>query len=519
MSETIRRPNVLIFMTDQQNGSTVVPGARPRAVTPHLDAFRERAVTFRDAFATAPHCSPSRASFFTGTYPSEHGVWNNVNVGNALARHPRPEVPFWSRSFESEQYQLAFCGKWHVSSMATPRAYGWTELNSGDDFGLGTTLPSPLDGEIVRNHAREQEIDRLRRGSGLDEDRKRGAGEIIRPGWPAFTLYGTEELPFGDEGVVSAAEGFIANQKRESPPWVLYVGTLGPHDPYTPPARFLDLYDPDDIELPPSFDDPMIDKPTLYRRTRDAFDQLSEGEHREALRHYLAFCSYEDELFGRLIDAVDKTSATENTVILYVSDHGDYAGDHGLWGKGLPSFQSAYRVPLIIGGPGVSSAVQGTVRAERVSLVDLGPTLQELCGLAVDRKSSGRSLVPILEGVDETASRRQVIYQSNGNEAYGIQRVVIHDQWKLVVNLFDDDELYNLDVDPDEQVNLLGKRDSARRTGVAPASRVPEDVLPRVRDLYARLWRFALAHDDAILDDYILTALETFGPGSALEDS
>lgn len=522
------RPNVVVFMTDQQRGATVLPDHRLKAITPRLDQLRAEGVSFRNAYTVSPHCCPSRASFFTGLYPSEHGVWNNVKVANALSRGPYDDVGFWSTDLKDAGYLLGFAGKWHVSNVSIPADHGWQEcrVTAGADADPGTSEQSQ------RRSARQQEIAKIANGRNDAESRTgadRQPGEIIRPGYPSYRHYGIAEDAFGDGEVVDSAIGFL-DTVTDDVPWCLYVGTLGPHDPYQPPQRFLDLYDLDRIQLPPNFDDPMADKPILYRRTRDRFDQLTELEHREALRHYLAFCSYQDELFGRLYDAVADSGQLENTIFVYLSDHGDYTGDHGLWCKGLPAFDGAQHIPAVIGGQGLSTAlggrpgnVAGQESNQLVSLVDLGPTLLELCGVdqestaAPSDRMSGRSWVGILRGQDEPV-RDELIFQSNGNEAYGIQRTVRTDRWKLVVNFFDEDELYDLSADPDELINLLHRPDRPRTVGIDPYARIPAELRDVVEDLYARLWRFALAHDDDLTNGYIMTALGSFGPGIALPD-
>ena len=517
-----RRPNVLIFMTDQQRGVTVDPDHRLKAVTPHLDRFRQQATAFHRAHTVAPHCCPSRTSFFTGRYPSEHGVWNNVNVPNALTRGPREGTHFWSEDFATAGYQLAFSGKWHVSNTAGPEAYGWDPLHvTGGPQGQGSTDQQHAD-------AVDRQLAGLHRARPSDVNGDRAPGEVLRPGWPVFQLYGTNEDPFGDRAVVDhAVEHIHARAARADDdcadedageatddPWMLYVGTLGPHDPYIPPERFLDLYDPDEIELPASFADPMTDKPGLYRRTRDRFDQLTEDEHRAALHHYLAFCSYQDELFGRLLTALEETGQADDTIVLYLSDHGDYTGEHGLWTKGLPSFTPAYHVPLLARVPGTTARPRTS--GAPVSLVDIGPTLAELCGVATPTMS-GRSLVDDLAGAG-TPGPRDLVFQSNGNEVYGIQRILLTDRWKLVVNLYDEDELYDLTADPDEMVNLIAREPAPRTVGREPLAMIPNEHRTVLTDLYRRLWRFCLDHADEVLNPYILTALATVGPLEVIAD-
>lgn len=504
------KPNILIFMTDQQNGWTIRDGQRPRAITPNLDVFRTRAVSFTNAFSPSPHCCPSRVSFFTGLYPSQHGVWNNVNVSNALTRGPRENTPFWSTDLKEAGYQLAFAGKWHVSNWQRPSAFGWQELLvTSPGFGEGLSL------DQQREEARARELrvfDHPSRGN-----KNRAPGEVIRPGWPDYQHFGTSEDPFGDGKVVKSAVDHIKEElSNNDDPWCLFVGTLGPHDPYLPPQSFLDWYDINDIELPDSFDDTMDDKPGLYSRTRNRFDQLSHAEHREALRHYLAFCSYEDALFGRLLAALDATGQRDNTLVLYMSDHGDYAAEHGLWGKGLPAFQSAYRIPFVIGGAGVDPAVYQTENDRPTSLVDVGATLIDLCGIKSSAKKAGSSLAAVLTSAEETAPPSDIFFQSNGNEAYGVQRAVISGSWKLVYNMFDHDELYNLTLDPDELHNLLAMPNGERKLGRGPLDTIPAHLRVVVEKLYHKLWTFGLSHDDANINDYILTALAPFGPGIAL---
>ncbi|WP_171132849.1 MULTISPECIES: sulfatase-like hydrolase/transferase [unclassified Ruegeria] len=148
-----KQPNVLIFMTDQQSSYTLCDGHYARAKNPHLDRFRKRAVTFTNAYTPSPHCCPSRASFFTSKYPSEHGVWNNVNVTNALSRGPREATPFWSRDLKQAGYDLAFSGKWHVSNSEQPADFGWMELKVTAQ-GSGVSLSA----DEQRSRARTKEI-------------------------------------------------------------------------------------------------------------------------------------------------------------------------------------------------------------------------------------------------------------------------------------------------------------------------------------------------------------------------
>lgn len=431
-----------------------------------------------------------------------------MNVSNALTRGVRAGTPFWSSAYQAAGYDLAFSGKWHVSNSQRPSDVGWGEL-----MVTSTVSGADMSAEVQRHQARAIEMKGIEKLS-AELPAKRDAGAIFRAGWPEYRHYGTDENPFGDNDVVETATDYIRSRDTaQAMPWCLYVGPLGPHDPYTPPEEFLRWYDPADIELPPSFDDTMDDKPGLYSRTRDRFDQLTEAEHREALRHYLAFCSYEDALFGQVIAALEASGQADNTIVVFTSDHGDYVGEHGLWCKGLPAFQSAYHVPLVIGGPGVAGDRVGMECDIPLSLVDVGPTLLDLCRVPTEAEMSGISVYPWLSSEINDAPPRDIVFQTNGNEAYGIQRTIISGRWKLVYNMFDHDELYNLADDPEEMTNLLPSSRGLRELGRGPLDTVPVALRDILADLYERLWAFGLAHEDDNINGYILTALATYGPG------
>jgi arylsulfatase A-like enzyme len=486
------QPNLLIFMTDQQRGDTVLPGTPARM--PHTERFRKEGLAFSEAYCPSPHCCPSRATFFSGLYPSQHGVWNNVDVGNTLSHGLADDVRLWSEDLRDAGYRLFFSGKWHVSAEETPA-----------DRGFKTTRPmkasSPAQPGQRRPAPRAHEWGLYAKGMGREKPAERGEAQILRPGYGTYTHYGEKENPFGDGTVVDEAIDNLRQLKAADGPWCAYVGTLGPHDPYFVPSRFLDLYPLDRIQLPGSFHDRMDDKPALYRRTRGRFDQLTEREHREAIRHYLAFCSYQDHLFGEVLKTLDETGQTENTLVWYLSDHGDYMGDHGLWCKGLPCFRGAYHVPAIARWPKGIRQPGRSVEAY-VSLADFAPTFLDASGVKTGRSFAGRSLMPFLHGEAPADWRDAIFTQSNGNELYGIQRSVTTRRWKYVYNGFDFDELHDLERDPHETKNLAGD----------PAHAAI------VREMCQRMWRFAREHGDVCVNPYIMVSLAPYGPGVAFEE-
>ncbi len=265
----MNQPNILIFMTDHQRADTVLP--EHPAVTPHLDQFTRDGVTFTNAFCPSPHCCPSRATFFTGLYPSGHGVWNNICNQQALSRGLKPGVRLWSEDLAEAGYRMHYSGKWHVSVEESPRDRGWTEH-----------FVSAAAGTV---HGRTWE--QYRQLAAQPESALRGEGEVLRPGYGTYTLYGAggDHALRHDETAVAQALDVLRNVTAQSAPWCLYVGAIGPHDPYLVPQKYLDLYDLDDVPLPASYADTLADKPGLYRRMRESlFGQLMEREVRQAIR-------------------------------------------------------------------------------------------------------------------------------------------------------------------------------------------------------------------------------------------
>lgn len=485
----IKKPNIVVFMTDQQNAQTIKPD-HP-AITPNIDHFYQKSIVFDKAFCASPHCCPSRASFFSGLYPSQHGIWHNVEVDNAISRGLLDDVTLFPELLKKEGYRTIFSGKWHVSAYEGPADRGFDEVLCERTTNYGRCAPANIqrcnDWDQLYNHLELLDMD------GIKQD----FGQISREGYPIYHQFGVEENPFGDRTTVEVACEHIRNHCTDNEPFFYYVGTIGPHDPYCPPQEFLDLYKDVELTLPESFSDTMRDKPNLYRRTRERFD-LTHEEQIESMRRYLAFVSYEDSLFGKLIDTLTETGTLENTYVLYLTDHGDYLGAHGLWAKGLPCFQEAYNICALFGG--------GNIHAHRtvdalVSITDFAPTILELAGISAP-PMVGKSLCPFLENHPPLDWRTALFTQTNGNEIYGIQRAVWSKEWKYVLNLFDYDELYNLTDDPHEMHNLIEDK----------------SLQPIIKEYCKQIWKFAKETRDNATCAYIMVSLAPYGPGIVWEE-
>ncbi|GAA3412133.1 sulfatase-like hydrolase/transferase [Paenibacillus hodogayensis] len=473
------RPNILIFMPDQMQAQITFPGHPCK--TPNMDKIKEAGVSFHSAYPPMAHCCPARASFMTSLYPSQHGIYNNVSNDQAIHSHLNPGIETFSEKLAESGYQMYYAGKWHVSATETPQSRGWTEL-----------------------YLKEQELDNGSRRKAYREmicesgQRSRKRGEILRPGWGGYTLYGTSDKSYteiDDYECVHQAISQLDRLQDSVDPWCMYIGPNGPHDPFVIPEKYATMYDPDQIELPPNYYDDLQDKPRIYQRMRKVFSQLSEQEVKESIAHYWGYCTLVDDLFGEVLDALARNNQMDNTLIIVVSDHGEHAGAHGLYCKGISMFDEGYRVPLIMSSP---KLVQNPGRAveQFVTLMDIAPTLIELTGAEPLGKTSGRSLVPFLSGETPDNWRDSIYAQCNGTELYYTSRMVKTKNYKFVYNPTDFDELYDLESDPYEMHNIANRPES-------------EALL---KEMYGKMWEHAFESEDMNMVKYIPVTTGEYGP-------
>ena len=487
-----RKPNILIFMTDHQRGDSVFKSNG--VIMPNLNKLMENGVTFSESFCPMPHCCPSRATFFSGLYPSQHGIWNNVANGMALSTDLKSGVRLFSEDLKDAGYKLSYAGKWHVCRDETPADRGFEEL------------PGISASKGDRHGDRWNMIERRALAAKKNAGTARRDGEIPRSGYAAHTLYGArDEGNRHDEQAVAEAAAKIREYARDKDaPWCVFVGPYMPHAPYFVPQKYLDMYPIEEIELPASYYDTLEDKPNYYRKLRQmSFGQMSESEYRQAIRHFRAMCTYLDDLFGILTDTLRSVGQLENTLVLYTSDHGDYAGEHGLFHKGVPAFRGAYHIPAVISWPaGINNP--NRVVDSMVSMADFAPTFLEAAGIAPDERMAGKSLIPFLTGGQPPDSWRKSIFtQCNGVENYFTQRSVITKDYRYTYNGFDFDELYDLRSDPDEMKNLSSdpRYDNVKK------------------ELCREMWRFARETGDTLAESggYIMVSTAAHGPGIIFE--
>ncbi|HEV2763061.1 MAG TPA: sulfatase, partial [Pyrinomonadaceae bacterium] len=411
------RYNVLFLISDDLRpdlgayGNTIVR-------TPNLDRLAARGVRFDKAYTQYPLCNPSRASLLTGRYPTRVGVLDN----NTYFRAKHPDYVTLPQHFKQQGYATLRAGKiFHGGIDDLP---SWTEGGEPTDPAItnrGSNARTPARPQGTVGEAQETDDEDARRQRQAEGERRRAASDRI------VVLEGDGES-HGDYQTATRAIRYLEEYRDK--PFFLAVGFVKPHSPPTAPRKFFDLYDPKRIPLPPDFATrpqapPGFPELSVPRRNADLFigRDSPPGEAREMIRAYYASTSFMDAQVGRVLDALERLGLCDNTVVVFWGDHGYHLGEKGKWSKAYSLFEVGTRVPLIVAVPGARA--QASPRP--VELLDLYPTLAELCGLPRPQPGvRGRSLAPLLRNPrarrDNNAAHTVTMFQNRLGRAVRTER-------------------------------------------------------------------------------------------------
>lgn len=416
-----RKRNVLFITADDYN---VAMGAYGNTVvkTPNLDRLAARGVRFDRAYCQNPLCNPSRASFMSGLRPNTTGIQTN---GPRL-RDRLPDVVTLPQLFKRNGYVAARVGK--IYHQGIPRK---VLMQTHDDAPSWDIVHDPPGAEFSTP------------GPETNPTPERGQGFRYVMG----ETNGEEQHDY--EAATKGIE-IIEQHHRERRPLFLAVGFIRPHVPPIAPRKHFDLYDLEAIKLP---DVPVNDRediPPAAFHSEPVYWNMTERQGRESIRAYYASVSFMDEQVGRLLDAIDRLKLEDDTLIMFLGDHGYLLGEHQTWQK-MVLFEESCRVPLLMAGPGVPQ--RGAAAHGIVELIDVYPTVAELCGLMPPPAVEGRSLKRMID--DPTAPGKQAAFtqlQRKGVEGRTIRtKTWRYTEWNGGANGV---ELYDHLADPREHVNL-----------------------------------------------------------------
>jgi iduronate 2-sulfatase len=374
-----KKYNVVFIISDDLRPELGAYGT-PVIRTPNIDKLASRGVRFDNAYAQYPVCNPSRTSFLTGRYPTQTGIMNN----NDYFRRKFPEIVTLPQYFRQHGYATLRSGKiFHGGIDDEP---SWTEGGEPTDPNI-TERGNP---NFKPQPPKSSDPDEVERAQNQGANIRTSSSDRI------LTLEGDGES-HGDYKAATRAINYI--EKYRDKPFFLALGLVKPHSPPTAPKKMFDWYDVNNIPLPVDFGitpkapdgHPTI---AISPRNSDLFigrDSTPELS-REMKRAYWASVSFVDAQVGRVLEALDKNGLRDNTIIVFFGDHGYHLGEKGKWSKAYSLYELGIRVPLIIAMP----KGKGQSSQKIVELIDLYPTLADLCGLPRPGKIEGESLKPAL---------------------------------------------------------------------------------------------------------------------------
>lgn len=420
------KSNILILVADQLRYDCVGEAHKSPAVTPNIDELAQNGVFFENAYTSIPTCCPARQSFYACKRSESFGSYWNDDI-----TYPNPGLPVseysFVRDFQSAGYETVHVGRGELNLEHDVTEYGYnTQIDTWKDYNKNT------------------------------EPSKRKPESCGYLGW----VDGDDEdtTPTGYTAVKAIDEIKTLCENKEKP-FFMTVCFSSPHPPYRPQKRFADMYE--NVPKWGSFDENFTNKPYIqFQQLRNwGIESRTWEEWEPVVRKYYGQVSEIDCGMGRIIDALKESGEYDNTTIVITSDHGDMCGAHRMFDKHYVLYEDVTHVPLIIKAAKSlenDAGFKGRTKEYTVHNLDLGPTLMDLCKITPSCSAThGKSMKTVLNG--GKSERNEAVSSFNGAQ-FGLytSRSIKTDSWKYIWNPTDIDELYNLDSDPDELVNLIG---------------------------------------------------------------
>ena len=418
--------NLVYILSDQHNRDALGCYGHPLVQTPNLDRLAENGVRFNNAYTNCPICVPARASLATGQFVHQNGYWDNA--------HPyEGRVKGWGHRLIDEGHRVESIGKLHYRDDADADGFSKHIVPLNVVNGTGDVMASIRENPPVRLGSR--------------------AG-ILKAG------SGTSTYLEYDVDIANRAVDWLKQIKQnasDGKPWVLFVSFVCPHPPYLAPPELFDLYPPESIEIPvQSAPGDWPDHPAFaeYRRVMEWEEPFSKEEIRNVTAAYYGCCTHLDQQIGRVLDAISDCGLSDDTRIVYTSDHGESMGRRGMFGK-FTMYEESAAVPFILAGPDVP---QGQTCDEIVSLVDSYQTILDATGvpLTEDEQTNlpGTSLWPLARGDADAPTDRWALSEYHAVAANHGYFMLRKGRYKYVYYVNQPSQLFDLKADPQEENNL-----------------------------------------------------------------
>ena len=504
-----KRPNFLVFITDQQRFDHVGYAGLHPVRTPNIDGIARAGCVFENNFVASPTCMSNRASFMTGRMPSLHGVrYNGVPLDLGA-------VTFVDL-LRAAGWRTALIGKSHLQSMSGEASFVPAPETRGAPPPAHLAEARPLAGELADYRAEviplwKQDPDRASAVPapyyGFDDVRLvSGHGDTVSGHYERWLLdnfpdhaglrgpehriddrsvsapqtYQTAlpEAAYPTSWIARQTVDWLKARAGDDRPFFLQCSFPDPHHPFCPPGRYWDMYDPAGIALPPSFYESAYDQIPPVKLMWETFQRgdpaqrwtfpfvASEGDARQMLAKTFGLITMIDDAIGDVLRALDEAGLAEDTVVVFMSDHGDHMGEHGMFLKGAIHSPGVVRTPLVWNDPEAGPAR----RVGLSSTLDLAKTVLDRAGLAPANGMQGHSLMPMIRGEDHPVREAVLIEQTTQFKDYvGLTEItalstLIAEGWRLTVWQGQEwGELYDLGNDPGELTNLWDDPAQAER--------------------------------------------------------
>ena len=430
-------PNILVIMSDEHGPMFSGTYGHPIVETPSMDRLADEGTTFENGYCNSPLCTPSRLSFMTGKYVSHCQGWDNstpLDVGRIT----------WPWLLKTKGYDTVLNGKMH---MMGPRPLNGFDMQLTHD-------PHAAAAHTVLRW--DDGVTKADSGFTTQEPTNQRWASVIEAG------PGRSKVIDHDDMVEDAAHEYMRDQDRKEKPWAMVCGFISPHFPLIVPEPYFSQYYPDNTDLPNNPPGHLENLPPAAKRLQTytgTAGPYTDDELRRARAAYYGMISFLDDKIGRLLDTLEETGQRENTVVIHTSDHGEMAGEHGLWRK-MNFYEQAARVPLQISWPG--RLPEGKRVLEATSNVDFVATLLDIVGIdPAAWDMDGDSFLQYLQGTEDTL-KDEVICEYLGPGTDGPRIMVRQGEWKLSYTHRDppEFELYNLKDDPGEFENLADRQET-----------------------------------------------------------
>ena len=418
------RPNIVLIMSDEHNSTIMGCAGNSTIQTPALDALAGQGTRFTNTYCPFPLCGPSRAGFLTAQYPSQLGIFDGEELSSF--------VPTFAHSLSRAGYHTALCGRmgWW---WGPDQFHGFRERPHGDCIPVRNVLTPELLGS----------------GFNKTSGQTRYAVEV--------SGYGRQGNQLFDQSVTDSACSFITARASSPQPYCLVVGLMLPHCPLIC-SRDLFEYYMERIDPPQPMSREYLDNlhPAMKNwRERRGMDELTPVQNQRGLAAYYGLVTELDGNVGKIVEAIENSPQADQTAIVYTSDHGDMACEHGMWWKSN-FYDGSSRAPLVISYPG--RFPEGATEDSLASLIDVGPTLLDMVGAEPLPDVEGRSLLGFLEGGAEVADWPNEVYcEYSGLRGDHVSYMIRSGRWKLnYYHEFRSCQLFDMEEDPEEMHDRAG---------------------------------------------------------------